>query len=77
MATLGLNLREGHDTVRDSSERSVLARLREGIASIVKRAQYAQMVRALNSLPDDVLRQIGLQRSEIPARAHWLVYDGD
>lgn len=43
----------------------------------VKRLQYTRMLSALNQLSDAQLRQIGLARKDIPARARHAVYGDD
>ncbi len=48
----------------------IIARLGRG----VKAAQYGKMLQAMNTLSDEQLKQIGLQRSEIPHHAHLAIY---
>ena len=51
--------------------------LGRGLGAAVKRLQYTRMIEALNHLTDAQLAEIELQRSDIPAYAHRLVYELD
>lgn len=43
----------------------IAALSRGWLKSAIYRMQYAQMIRAMNMLPDDVLKEIGVKRDEI------------
>jgi uncharacterized protein YjiS (DUF1127 family) len=43
----------------------------------LQRIQYAQMVSALNQLPESCLHEAGLRRRDIPERAHQVIYGDD
>lgn len=43
--------------------------------AILRATQYGQMNRVLRSMPDDVLDEIGVSRSQIPDYARSLIYD--
>ena len=54
-----------------------LSRLARGLGAGLKRLQYAQMVAALDRLPDRYLKQAGLRRSDIPEYARRAIYGED
>ena len=56
---------------------SAASALRRHVATGVKHVQFAQMQSVLNRLSNQQLAQIGVQRSDIPAYARKLIYDGD
>ena len=43
----------------------IFASTKKWIKSVMYSMQYAQMIRAMNMLPDDVLMEIGVKRSDI------------
>lgn len=52
------------------------ARIGEKFGNGMRALQYSRMLQALSQLPDETLKQIGLERSDIPARAHACIYGG-
>lgn len=44
------------------------------VTGVVRAVQAGQMMRVLTELSDRQLADIGLQREDIPAYSHWLVY---
>lgn len=62
---------------REDGRPRPIDRLGRGLAVIVRRAQYGQMIRALEQLPNPVLAGIGLRRGDIPAHAHRLIYGSE
>lgn len=59
---------------REDGRPRPIHRLGRRLAAIVRRAQYGQMIHALDQLPDHVLADAGLRRGDIPAHAHRLIY---
>ena len=44
--------------------------------AVIRASQYGQMTRVLASMPDDVLKEIGISRSDIPDYARSLIDKG-
>ena len=51
----------------------IFATIKRWIKSAMYSMQYAQMIRSMSLLPDDVLQEIGVKRSEIPQHCEKLL----
>lgn len=75
MTTLGTYPLAAPDSRGHGAGASTFRRLARRLAAALKLVQYGRQVQALSQLPDHLLADIGLRRSEIPAYARRLIYE--
>ena len=84
VSSMTLSSKENHamslfelDAPRTSTADGLFARISQTFGNGLRALQYSRMLQALSQLPDETLEQIGIERSEIPARAYACVYGED
>lgn len=74
MATNTMNAAAGEFSARPAFRG--LAAVGRAIGSVVKTVQVARMMQVLATIDQQQLADLGIERSDIPAYAEWLVYGG-